>query len=155
MKNRLPLPTTIVAAASPGACGMYTRCSLSVTPVARYTGVLEHPVYVYTRVCIIYDRNIAGCSFAHEHAVSVYLARYFPRKKKGKKREESNLASSFSPPPFFFPLFSFLRCKHIVVSIGFRAKEKKILRLLSSPFYPPTLRNFFFSKLIRERNNDY
>ena len=68
---------------------MYTRCSLSVTPVARYTGVLEHSVYVYTRVCIIYDRNIAGCSFAHEHAVSVYLARYFPRKKKGGGRIEA------------------------------------------------------------------
>lgn len=154
MKNRLPLPTTIVAAASPGACGMYTRCSLSVTPVARYTGVLEHPVYVYTRVCIIYDRNIAGCSFAHEHAVSVYLARYFPRKKKGKK-ERKVTSLLLSPLHPFFPTF-FLSPLQTHRSFNWISRERKedppalVLAFLSS-----NVAEFFFSKLIRERNNDY
>lgn len=125
MKNRLPLPTTIVAAASPGACGMYTRCSLSVTPVARYTGVLEHPVYVYTRVCIIYDRNIAGCSFAHEHAVSVYLARYFPRKKKGKK--ERKVTSLLLSPlhPFFSHFFPFSVANTSQFQLDFARKKRR------------------------------
>lgn len=69
-----------------------------------------------------------GCSFAHEHAASVYLARYFPRKKI--KRKVTSLL--FSPLSFFL-------CKHIVVSIGFRARRKKrrssalVLAFLSSP----------------------